>query len=93
MGIPVVTEDFNLPDLLVVANENSLRGGVPAVRQVAVPADTFILDYSPWMEEFVDGLTRPLTAEEAESGTYQPPAPPRICMTGTYDEMMDYFEG
>ena len=60
---------------------------------MAVPADTFILDYSPWVPDFIEELTRPLTAEEAADGVYAPEAPPRIAMTGTYDEMMDYFEG
>ena len=45
------------------------------------------------MPDFIDGLTRPLTAEEAADGTFQPPAVPRICMTGTYDEVQAYFEG
>ena len=76
-----------------VAKFNGLLNGCPNYRQVAVTPDTFILDYSPWVPEFIDGLTRPLTDEEATAGTYQAPIPPRIAMTGTYDEMMAYFEG
>jgi hypothetical protein len=43
--------------------------------------------------DFVEELTRPLTAEEAADGTYAPPDPPRIAMTGTYEEIYDYFDG
>ena len=60
---------------------------------MAVIPDTFVTDYSNYVPNFIEELTRPLTAEEAADGTYAPPNPPRIAMTGTYDEITDYFEG
>ena len=63
------------------------------MRQVLTPPDTGLKDLSDYVPDFVDALTGPLTAEEQESGTYQAPIPPRIAMTGTYDEILEYFEG
>jgi len=40
-----------------------------------------------------DALTRPLTDEEKISETVTPDPPPRIAMTGTYDEIQDFFVG
>ena len=93
MSIPCTLESFNLPDLITLAMISARNSGCPNIRQVACPADTFLTDLSPWIPDFIDALTRPLTAEEAADGTYAPPVPPRIAMTGTYDEMMAYFEG
>ena len=93
MGIPQVLESFNLPDLLVLAAIAARDAGCPNIRQVAVVADTFVTDYSNYVPDFIDGLTAPLTREEAADGTYAPPNPPRIAMTGTYAEVLEYFEG
>lgn len=40
-----------------------------------------------------DALTRPLTEEEKSAGTVTPEIPPRIALTGTYDEIQDFFVG
>lgn len=93
-GLPTVLVSFDLPDLMKIADDSFMRGGVPACRQVGVSSDTTLGDLSAWVDDFIDALTKPLTAEEAEAGTYVPPKPPRIAMTGgTYKEVMDYFEG
>ena len=40
-----------------------------------------------------NALTRPLTEEERKAGTVTPEIPPRIALTGTYDEIQDFFIG
>jgi len=92
-GLPCVLVSYALPDLVQISADAFLGAGLPGCRQVTCPADTALSDLGPWVPDMVDALTRPLTAEEAASGTYQAPAPPRIAMTGTYDEVMAYYEG
>ena len=55
--------------------------------------DTAATSLKEFIPEFIDALTRPATAEEKWSGTFAPPAPPRIALTGNYDEIQSYFEG
>jgi len=92
-GLPSVLESFDLPDLEGIAREAFLTAGIPACRRVGTPPDTSLSDLSGSVPDFIDALTKPLTAEEMASGTYSPPEPPRIAMTGTYDEIIEFFEG
>jgi len=92
-GIPAVLESFDLPDLEFMAGEAFLAAGVPACRRVPTPPDTALTSLKEFIPDFIDALTKPLTDEEKWSGTYQSPIPPRIAMTGTYDEIQTYFEG
>ena len=93
-GIPTVTEVADLPNVKKIAEETFLTEAVPAVRTVFIPP-------AKWQEKcpeedlpkFLAALTKPLTDAEKRSGKYRPPAPPRIAMTGTYDEVQDYFTG
>lgn len=86
-------ESYELPDLIVLAQIAARNNGCPNIRQVAVTSDTACQDFSPWVEEFAEELTRPLTRGEAADGVYAPVIPPRIAMTGTYEEIVEYFEG
>ena len=70
-----------------------MKQKVPQIRHVLTPPDTGIKDLSKYVPDFIKALTTPLTDLEKASGTYQPPTPPRIAMTGTIDEIMAYFEG
>jgi len=76
-----------------IAKDYFMKSHYPACRQVLTPPDTGISNLKEYIPDIIDALTTPLTTEEASSGTYQAPIPPRIAMTGTYDEMMEYFEG
>jgi hypothetical protein len=44
------------------------------------------------IDKLIDGLTKPLTAEEQETGVKSIPRPPRIAVRGTLKEIQDYFE-
>ncbi len=92
-GIPVVLEIWNFEDIIGIAEKTFMQEGVPEVRQVFTPPDTALKSVTEFIPEFIDALTRPLTEKEKKSGTYKPPAPPRIAMTGTYQEVQEYFEG
>ena len=76
-----------------IARNAMLHAGVPQCRQVLTPPDTSVTDLSEFIPDFIDALTRPLTAEDQASGTWTPPVPPRIAMTGTLDEVQTYFQG
>ena len=79
-----------------ISQKAFLFEGVPECREVFTPPDTEIagiVDLGKYVPELIDALTRPLTAEEQQSGMYTPPQPPRITMSGTYDELITYFEG
>jgi len=92
-GIPCVLESWNDPTMNAIARDSFVHFGVPQCRQVLTAPDTALVDLSPWLPDLIDALTRPLTALEQESGTWQPPIPPRIAMTGTLDEVQTYFQG
>jgi hypothetical protein len=93
-GIPTVVQVDDVPSIKKIAMDYYLAGGVPAVRTVYIPP-------AKWTEKcpeedlskFLDALTKPLTDAEKRSGKYKPPASPRIAMTGTYDEVQDFFTG
>ena len=93
-GIPVVLESFNDKGIRQISHDNFMREGVPAVREVFTPQDTTLKalpkEYTP---KFIDTLTRPLTDEEKKSGTYTPPKHKGVLITGTYDEVQEYFQG
>ena len=86
-------ESWNDPTMNAIARDSFVHFGVPQCRQVLTAPDTALVDLSPWLPDLIDALTRPLTALEQESGTWQPPIPPRIAMTGTLDEVQTYFQG
>ncbi len=88
-GIPTVTIDFEDQDNMI--QEEALSQGVPNVRYIHAsrtlpgPADVDNL-----IAPVLDALTRPLTAKEKESGTWQPPWQ-RIIFEGTMDEAEKFF--
>ncbi|MBN1255510.1 MAG: hypothetical protein JXA50_09585 [Deltaproteobacteria bacterium] len=43
------------------------------------------------LDSIISALTVSLTADEKKSGMYKPPAPPRVAITGTLDEIQDFF--
>lgn len=45
------------------------------------------------LDDIVKALTSPLTEEERKTGMYNPEIPPRIAITGTLDEVQDFFVG
>jgi len=92
-GIPVVLETWNFEDIIGIAEKAFMFEGVPEARQVFTPPDTALTSLNEFIPEFIDALTRPLTEKEKKSGTYKPPPPPRIAITGTYQEVQEYFEG
>lgn len=92
-GIPVVLESWDWDNLRIVAAETFLLEGVPEVRQVFTTPDPFLESATGFIPQFIDALTRPLTEKEKQTGCYKPPEPPRIAMTGTYDEVQTYFQG
>jgi len=92
-GIPCVMESWDDEGMKSIAKRGFLFEGVPECRQVFTPPDTAISDLSEYIPELIEALTKPLTDEEKWSGMYTPPQPPRICMTGTYDEVQSFFEG
>ena len=49
-------------------------------------------DMKRLLEDIVDALLRPLTAEEQIGGVYTPAQPPRYCAEGTEDELQEYFQ-
>ena len=92
-GIPVVLETWDFEDIKGIAQKTFMKEGMPEVRQVFTPPDTALKSVTEFIPEFIDALTRPLTEKEKWSGTYKPPAPPRIAMTETWKEVQAYFEG
>jgi hypothetical protein len=93
-GVPTVTEVADLPNIKKIAQETFLIEAVPVARAVYIPP-------ARWTEKvanedlpkFLDALTKPLTDTEKRAGKYKPPEPPRIAMTGTYDQVQDFFTG
>jgi hypothetical protein len=96
-GVPsvyVVGGPF-LPDVRVSAEMR----GMPALRTVVVPLvgeervteDITDKQYSEIVSRIVEALTRPLTEEEKKAGRIFTEKPSRMAMTGTLDEVQDYF--
>jgi hypothetical protein len=73
--------------------------GMPALRTLKVPlveeekviADITPEKYSEMALKIIDSLTEPLTDQEKKAGKTIPEKPPRIALTGTLDEVQDYF--
>jgi hypothetical protein len=73
--------------------------GMPALRTVVVPLveedkvteDITNEQYSVIISQIVAALTKPLTKEEQKAGKIVARTPPRIAMTGTLDEVQEYF--
>lgn len=93
-GIPSVCEIVDIPAIKQIAKLNYLVNGVPEARSVFIPQNRFI---EKWADEdlklALDALTRPLTDAEKRSGKYMPPTAPRIALTGTYDQVQEFFTG
>ena len=92
-GIPVVLETWDFEDIKGISQRAFMFEGVPEIREVFTTPDTALTSLTEFIPEFIDSLTRPLTEKEKWSGTYRPPKPSRIAMTGTYTEVQEYFEG
>ena len=93
LGIPGVLESWDTPDMTRIAKGSFRMNGVPECRQVYTTTDPAVTDISEYAQDFIDALTTPRTETESASGIYTPPTPSRIVMTGTYDEVQDYFMG
>ena len=81
----------DLEDQHEMVKQEALANGVPNVR--FMPASRTLpgpIDVDNMIGAIMDGLTRPLTAKEKESGMYSPPQP-RIIFEGTLDEADDFF--
>ena len=73
--------------------------GMPALRTVVVPLvgedkvteDITDKQYAAIIAQIIAALTRPLTREEQKAGRIAARTPPRIAMTGTLDEVQEYF--
>lgn len=77
------------PRLVAVSEPNALRGE-KAIQRIVNGPDP--VSGKPLMTALVDALTKPLTAEEKQTGSLTHPVEPRILpFTGTYDEMQEYF--
>ncbi|MFC1900156.1 hypothetical protein ACFLYN_01035 [Chloroflexota bacterium] len=89
-GIPTILIDFDDQDGKV--EYESLANGVPRLRYLHAsrtlrgPADIDI-----FLEPMIEGLTRPLTGEEAKSGRWEPERP-RILFEGTLDEAQEFYQ-
>ena len=93
-GIPTVAEVSDLANIKQIAKETYLANGVPESRSVFVPPSKWV-EKCPeeYLPKFLEALTAPLTEAEKRSGKYKPAIPPRIAMTGTYDEIQEFFTG
>jgi hypothetical protein len=77
------------PRLVSLSEPDALRGE-KAVQRIINGKDP--ISGKPLMEAIVDALTRPLIAEEKKTGKLTHPIEPRILpVTGTYDEVQEYF--
>ncbi|MDA8126913.1 MAG: hypothetical protein M0009_17215 [Deltaproteobacteria bacterium] len=93
-GIPAVVEVADLPNVKKIAQDTFLTEAVPAMRAVFIPPVRWTEKVAEQdLPKFLEALTKPLTDAEKKSGKYLPPAAPRIAMTGTYDEIQDFFTG
>ena len=93
-GIPTVAEVSALPNIKEIARKTYLVNGAPAVRSVFIPPAQWV-EKCPeeYLPKFIEALTGPLTDDEKKAGRYTPPVEPRIAMTGTYDEVQEFFAG
>lgn len=91
--IPTVLAVWDLKEIIPIVKREVENAGVPELRMVFTTPSPDITHNNEFIPQFIDALTRPLTADEKKEGTYKAPAPPRIAMTGTYEEVQKYFEG
>jgi hypothetical protein len=84
-------------DMLEQCSEEAMLRKVPEVRVVGVPRPSKQLTPETIAKDMVPGiieaLTEPLTDKEKYAGMVTPPPPDRIALTGTYDEVQDFFIG
>ena len=80
--------------MLGFTKEEAARYGMPNLRIIACSQRG---DRAKIAREtcigIADALTRPLTEEEKKAGILTTEIPPRIAMTGTFDEIQDFFIG
>ena len=86
-------DTWDYEDIKGLSKKAFMDEGVPRVREVFTTPDTALTSLKEFIPDFINQLTRPLTEEEKWSGTYKPPVPPSIAMTGTWDEVQAYCEG
>ncbi|MFC1900139.1 hypothetical protein ACFLYN_00950 [Chloroflexota bacterium] len=89
-GIPTILIDFDDQDIFVEEEARTL--GMPKLRYMHAsrtlrgPEDVDI-----FLKPMFEGLTRPLTKEEMESGMWSPEHP-RIIFEGTLDEAQEFYQ-
>jgi hypothetical protein len=73
--------------------QTSLLNGNPGVRWIDVPRyGSGEERVSTFYEKVAEALTAPLTADEQQTGLYQPPSPPRVLFEGTLDEAYEFYQ-
>lgn len=92
-GVPVALETWDWKNLKIVTEYVCALEGVPKLRLVFTTPDPTSKSATAFIPQFIDALTRPLTDEEKKSERVNAVVPPRIAMTGTYDEIQQYFKG
>jgi len=89
-GIPTVVVDFSDQDEMI--KQEALANGVPNVRFIhasrIIPGPE---DVDRIVEPVLEGLTKPLTEKEKETGRWEPPQQ-RIIFEGTIDEAEIFFQ-
>ena len=89
-GIPsvyIVYEQFE-----ETAKRAGTKKGTPFLRGVQVKQGAKdITNANAIMDPLVAALTKPLNEDEKKTGTYTPPKPPRIAITGTMDKLEEYY--
>jgi len=90
-GVPTATMAY--PEQSELFKNMALLQGVPKLRQVAAsrvgtPEERVAALY----DNLIAALTEPLTAEEQESGVYEPVPEPRIAFVGTLDEAQEFYQ-
>jgi hypothetical protein len=89
-GVPTVLMGFE--DQLNFARNTNLLNGAPNARWVTVPrVGTGEERVATFYNEIEEALTSPLTADEQQSGLYQPPAQPRVAFEGTLNDAQEFF--
>jgi hypothetical protein len=89
-GIPTVLID--LEDQQNMVRQEALAQGVPNIRFIhASRTLSGDADVDRLIGPVLDGLTRPLTEKEKESGMWQPPWG-RVLFEGTLDEAEDFYQ-
>ena len=75
-----------------MVEQEALVNGVPHIRYLHASR---VLqgpeDVEQWIEPMLDGLVRPLTEKEKESGMWNPPQP-RVLFTGTLEEAETFYQ-